>query len=115
MSVKHAAAVDGLAESDGASLQEAAPNIAGLADLADEARLGELKSADLAATNFDQAMVDDMTQCIESAGLTEHEVVGDVEVENHYIVAVPTDSSLGPDTAVSFVDADVCELIHTDG
>ena len=101
-------------QADGASAY-VAPNKLGLADLAVQTRNGELKSADLAATNFDEAMVEDMTQCITQASLLDHKVVGDVEVENHYIVAVPTDTELGPETPVSFVDANTCELVHTEG
>ena len=99
-------------ESDGVA-EYADPDVAGLTELAEQTRSGRLQSFDLAATNFDAAMVDDMTQCIESAGLADHEVVGDVEVENHYIVAVPAGAELGPDTPVSFVDINACQVAYT--
>ena len=100
-------------EADGAS-GNAAPDVAGLTELAIQTRIGELKSFDLAATNFDETIVDQMNKCIHPAGLVDHEVVGDVEAENHYIVAVPTDAELGPETPISFVDINTCELIHTE-
>ena len=90
------------------------PNLAGLSAFAAQTRSRELKSFNLAATNFDEVMVDEMTQCITDAGLVDHEVVGDVEAENHYIVAVPTDIDLGPETPVSFVETNTCELVHTE-
>ena len=99
-------------ESDGVA-EYADPDVAGLTKVAEQTRSGQLQSFDLAATNFDAAMVDDMTQCIESAGLADHEVVGDVEVENHYIVAVPAGVELGPDTPVSFVDIKACQVAYT--
>jgi hypothetical protein len=100
-------------EADGASLY-AAPNVARLAELATQTRIGELESFDLAANNFDKTIVDQMTQCITKAGLVDHEVVGDVEAENHYIVAVPTDAELGPETPISFVDINTCQQVHTE-
>ncbi len=108
--------VDGDAgDADAGVAQFAAPDFAGLSELAKQTRLGDLESFNLASADLDQAMVADMTRCIESAGLIDHEVVGDFERENHYIVAVPTGVELGPDTPISFVDANTCELILTDG
>ena len=109
-----AAGSDDAAE-DGGVVRSAAPNFAGLSELAKQTRLGDLKSFDLASADFDQAMVADMTRCIESAGLIDHDVVADVERENHYIVAVPAGVELGPDTPISFVEAETCELILTVG
>jgi len=106
---------DAGAARDGGVAQYAAPDFAGLSELAKQTRLGDLESFDLASADFDEALLADMTRCIESAGLINHEVVGDIERENHYIVAVPTGIELGPDTPVSFVDAGTCELILTDG
>jgi len=100
---------------DGGVAQYAAPDFAGLSELAKQTRLGDLEYFDLASADFDEELLADMTSCIESAGLIDHDVVGDVELENHYIVAVPADIELGPDTPISFVDAGTCELILTDG
>jgi hypothetical protein len=114
--ITESAAADDAApeETDGVA-RSAAPNLTGLAELAEQTRIGELKLYDVVASDLDQSIVEDMTSCIESAGLIDHEVVGDVERENRYIVAVPTGIELGPETPISFVDANTCELILTDG
>jgi len=101
------AAADGVAELT-------APAISTLGDLAAQTRRGELKSFRLGAANVDQSVVDEMMSCIEVAGLGAHDVVGDVEVDNHYILAAPTDSEIGPETPISFVDAESCETVYTD-
>lgn len=109
------AAADGA--SDGAADEGAeltAPAISTLGDLAAQTRRGELKSFQLGAANVDQAVVDEMMSCIEVAGLAAHDVVGDVEVEHHYIVAAPTGSEIGPETPISFVDTESCETVYTD-
>ncbi|MGB7860451.1 MAG: hypothetical protein WBM90_08140 [Acidimicrobiia bacterium] len=91
-----------------------APDLPQLEELASKTRRGVLESEDLGATNFDSAMLDEMTKCIETAGLVDHEIVGDIETENHYIVAVPANLELTEETPVSFVNADTCELVLTD-
>jgi len=91
-----------------------APTIDELTDLAGQTRRGELKSFTLGAVSTDQELIDEMTLCVEAAGLSDHDVVGDVEVEHHYIVAAPARSAIGPETPIAFVDADICELAYTD-
>ncbi|HLE95118.1 MAG TPA: hypothetical protein VI689_01955 [Acidimicrobiia bacterium] len=44
----------------------------------------------------------------------DHELVGTVDRERTYLIAVPAGVDLDADTPVSFVDADTCEVVHVE-
>ena len=76
--------------------------------LATEARLHEFPAADSALATEDQS------DCLDDAGLVDHELVGTVDRERTYLIAVPAGVDLDADTPVSFVDADTCEVVHVE-
>ncbi|HLF42501.1 MAG TPA: hypothetical protein VJA46_03115 [Acidimicrobiia bacterium] len=76
--------------------------------LATQARLREFPAADSALPTEDQA------DCLDAAGLVDQELVGTVDRERTYLIAVPAGVDLDADTPVSFVDADTCEVVHVE-
>jgi hypothetical protein len=91
----------------------AAPDVALLAEVA-----GQIRAGDLVVSDLDyQARVGskvDTTACLVEAGLTEHTLVGDLEAENHYLIAVPEGEEIGPTTPVFFVETSTCTLVYVD-
>jgi hypothetical protein len=54
--------------------------------------------------------------CVEDAGVTDMEVLGELEKEERrYVLLVPDLESIGPDTPIVFVDLETCEIVHRDG
>ncbi|MFQ5523415.1 MAG: hypothetical protein ACE5F5_07540 [Acidimicrobiia bacterium] len=89
----------------------AAADIDLFAQVADAVRKGEFTSSSL-DYDYSGALREAWDACLTEAGLVDHESVGDVEGEARYLVAIPLDGAVGPDTPVFFVDADTCTLIH---
>jgi pyruvate/2-oxoglutarate dehydrogenase complex dihydrolipoamide acyltransferase (E2) component len=77
--------------------------------LATEARRQELPAA-VRAT----ASTPENRDCVNAAGLENQEVVGTVEGDRTYLIAVANDEDLDADTAVNFVDATTCEVAHVE-
>lgn len=96
------------AMSDGADALQSAPAIdtEQLSQYATRLRSGELGLSEEAAGQ---------DECLESAGLDEHRVVAEIELEAHYLVVLPADESPGAETPITFVDADTCEVVFIDG
>jgi hypothetical protein len=84
-----------------------------LSEVAEQVRAGDLTSSDL---NYDvtDETAEDGAACLQEAGLDEHDLVGDIEADNHYLVAVPADEEIGPTTPVFFVDIDTCTVLYVD-
>ena len=77
--------------------------------LADETRAQQLPPANRATeTNEEDA------DCLRAAGLQNQEVVGLVEADRKYLIAVANDEDLDADTPVNFVDATTCEVAHVE-
>jgi hypothetical protein len=95
------------AMTDGADALEAAPAIDTnqMSEYATQLRSGEL---DLPEETEGQ------DECLESAGLTDHRVVAEIEMETRYLVVLPADESPGAETPITFVDADTCEVVFID-
>ncbi len=119
---EESAALPALGADEGAAAQEdrvAAPTAAPLGDAsafaaaAGEARTGEAFSTYQATSQGDEAEHDD---CVVQAGLQAHQVAGLFSPAEGvaYLMAAP-EGQIGPDTPISFIDADTCELVHTDG
>ena len=77
--------------------------------LADEARLQQLPSS-VQAT----ASTPENRDCVNAAGLENQEVVGTVEADRTYLIAVANDENLDAETPVNFVDATTCEVAHVE-
>jgi hypothetical protein len=77
--------------------------------LALETRQNQLPAADRAVT-----VSDEQGRCLSEAGLENQTLMGTVERERTYLIAVPADTDLDTDTPVSFVDAATCEVIHVE-
>lgn len=77
--------------------------------LATETRLQQLPPTDRATLT-----TEDEVDCLNAAGLEDHELVGTVDRDRAYLIAVPAGVDLDADTPVSFVDADTCEVVHVE-
>jgi len=77
--------------------------------LADEARLQQLPPSVRATGSAPEDL-----DCVNAAGLEDQEVVGTVEADRTYLIAVANDEDLDADTAVNFVDAATCEVAHVE-
>jgi hypothetical protein len=77
--------------------------------LATEARRQELPAA-VRATQ----MTEDQADCLNAAGLEDQEVVGTVESDRTYLIAIPTEKDPDAETPVNFVDATTCEVAHVE-
>lgn len=86
-----------------------------LAEVAARTRLGSAESLTYSATQAPAKQ--SLELCVAAAGLEDHEVIGQLEFspETTYIVTAPSEVDLESDTPISFVDAETCELIYTDG
>ncbi len=104
------------AGADDSALAKSPTEVSELAAIAAAAREGSLATFSQAAPEAVSGEQDDALSCSEQAGLEDHEVIGQVEVSTlTYIVVAPRDDDIGVDTPISFVDAETCELIYTDG
>lgn len=65
-----------------------------------------------------------LEEAIARAGMEDHEVVGEARhfestgeepTSTTYLLAVPADTVIGPDTPVVFVSIEACEIAHIDG
>lgn len=90
-------------------------------DVAAQVRSGSLEdSATLTRDGADTESSDPMS-CIETAGLANHDVFAEVadslssDEPLAYLVAVPSGEDPGPETPVSFVSVDTCEVVYVDG
>jgi hypothetical protein len=92
-----------------AAADSGAGNAPDFKTLADEARLQQLPSS-VRAT----ASTPENRDCVNAAGLENQEVVGTVEGDRTYLIAVANDEDLDADTAVNFVDATTCEVAHVE-
>lgn len=96
----------------------AAPLAAGEAgdlfrEYAETARFGGPGGSPEAET--DRATREMLENCLVKAGLDEHvvfDVIGDGG--RRYLVAVPEDGGVGPDTPISFLDEETCQIVHLD-
>lgn len=52
--------------------------------------------------------------CLDRAGLEEHRLVAELDLESRYLVAVPGEASIDAETTVTFVDGDTCEVVFID-
>jgi hypothetical protein len=77
--------------------------------LADEARLQQLPPS----VRTNGSTTEDL-DCLNAAGLENQDVVGAVEADRKYLIAVPDGEDLDADTAVNFVDATTCEVAHVE-
>jgi hypothetical protein len=77
--------------------------------LADEARLQQLPPS----VRTNGSTTEDL-DCVNAAGLEDQDVVGAVEADRKYLIAVPEGEDLDADTAVNFVDATTCEVAHVE-
>jgi hypothetical protein len=77
--------------------------------LANEARLQQLPPSVRATASTSEDL-----DCVNAAGLENQEVVGTVEADRKYLIAVANDEDLDADTAVNFVDAATCEVSHVE-
>ncbi len=57
---------------------------------------------------------EDEADCLRSAGLEDHEVVGAVEADRSYLVVIPSGADPDAETPVTFVDAVSCEVVHVE-
>jgi hypothetical protein len=53
-------------------------------------------------------------ECVSAAGLENQEVVGTVESDRTYLIAVPDNVELDADTPVNFVDTTTCTVAHVE-
>jgi hypothetical protein len=59
-------------------------------------------------------MTEDQADCLNAAGLEDQEVVGTVESDRTYLIAIPTEKGPDAETPVNFVDATTCEVAHVE-
>ena len=79
-----------------------------LTQVAIEARSGRLSFHDLSTE-------EENTACAEAAGLDDHEVVGEVEEDEVvFLLMIPEGTELGPDSTITFVDTETCEIVLID-
>lgn len=107
-----------IAEAPAASF--AIPTAEFFSETATQVRLGNLDEA--LARGIGEADEEDRLTCLALAGLDDHEIIGetrdlepgaDTETTPSYLVAVPLNAVIGPETPVFFVAVDTCELVHT--
>jgi hypothetical protein len=101
-----------IAESTGSTMAAADSGYGNIPDfktLADEARLQQLPPSVRATESTSEDL-----DCVNAAGLENQEVVGTVEADRRYLIAVANDDDLDADTAVNFVDAATCEVAHVE-
>lgn len=103
---------DGSEESAGTTVAAADAGAGDTPDfktLAEEARLQQLppsvRANDSASEDLD---------CVNAAGLENQEVVGTVDADRKYLIAVANDEDLDAETPVNFVDATTCEVAHVE-
>lgn len=117
------------AESDGSStagVEEALPRMIPsefFASIAESVRSGELTTTTGAfQSDGGEAVLADSLDCLRRAG-EDYQIVGQAsnlemkgtrEVAMAYIVAVPAGEDIGPDTVVTFVSLDTCEVAHVE-
>ncbi|HEY4584651.1 MAG TPA: hypothetical protein VIH32_03450 [Acidimicrobiia bacterium] len=99
-----AAAGDGAPTTVGSTSEETAT----FAALAAETRMQQLPPTVRTAPTADQAA------CLTEAGLEDHEVVGTVDKDRTYLIAVPAGVDLDTETPVTFVDAETCQVVHVE-
>jgi hypothetical protein len=80
------------------------------ADLADEARATQ-QSADQAYGTM--SVRQEVEECLEASGLTEHVVVDELTLDQQYLVVMPADATAEP--TVTFIALDECEIVYVDG
>lgn len=54
----------------------------------------------------------DLRACLETAGLVDQEPIALI---GEYILAVPADQEVGPETQITFVETGICQVAHVDG
>ncbi|MDP9493704.1 MAG: hypothetical protein M3P87_00555 [Actinomycetota bacterium] len=74
----------------------------------------ETRREQLAPTERATLSDEDEADCLRTAGLEDHEVVGGVEADRSYLVAIPSGAAPDAETPVSFVDAVTCEVVHVE-
>ncbi len=90
-----------------AALDMAMPPVEVFAELAAQARSGELSSEQTRTK-------EQKSSCLETAGLGDHQVIGEVVEDELYLLAIPDGEVLGPDTPITFVQADLCLVSYID-
>lgn len=90
-----------------AALDMAMPPVEVFAELAAQARSGELSSEQTRTK-------EQRSSCLETAGLGDHQVIGEVLEDELYLLAIPDGEVLGPDTPITFVQADLCLVSYID-
>lgn len=57
------------------------------------------------------AVSDEMNDCVLQAGLDDQQIA---EIIDPFLLTVPADADIGPDTPITFVQADTCTVVHVE-
>lgn len=90
--------------------------------VAESVRSGDFTDTTSAQNDPAEAEIADQEACLNTSGLEDHTILGqarnvrptDGDDPTSYLVVVPADEEIGPDTPVSFVDTETCELVHVE-
>ena len=96
------------------------------AQTAEQVRSGQFDES--VARSYAETEPEDRASCLDEAitqaGMEDHEVVGEARhfeptdeepTSTPYLLAVPANTVIGPDTPVVFVSIEACEVTHVDG
>ncbi len=87
----------------------AAENAPDYKTLATETRLQQLPAA-----NRSTGASEEEADCVSAAGLENQQVVGTVETDRTYLIAIPDSVELDSETPVNFVDTTTCTVAHVE-
>lgn len=107
------AATDDAADMATDEIEEAAPQAAEELDFATWA--AKARSAAESPDSIRSADGEELTECLSRAGLDDHRIVERLEEDSRYALVVAADVELGPETQITFVDLEKCEVVHIDG
>lgn len=102
------------AQGESAETTMAAADAGGAATPDFKALAAETRREQLPPTERATLSDEDEADCLRTAGLENHEVVGGVEADRSYLVAIPSGADPDAGTPVTFVDAATCEVVHVE-